>query len=438
MSDCRFSMEKKCPTLSGRLIVLFVLMAALIIVSVGSSMMWAFRGHFEENIRPHLIQYIEYIQSDLGSPPDQDKAQALAQRLKVQIHFFSQGDSWSTYSEGFELPEFDYRHQLQVNGVSYGFGHRYDQEYLVTHHPDYTLAFSAPHKRRFGWLKLIPIGVSVLVLILLYYATRRLFAPIGTLKEGVERIGAGDLQHRIQLQRRDELGELSCSINQMADDIEQMLEAKRQLLLAISHELRSPLTRAKVSLALLEDESQQQEIRQDLNEMEALIEELLETERLSSRHHTLNKSEVELTQLIRALVSESFAQTRIDLSLGDSVMTMHLDQARIKLLLKNILDNAIKHNADDAAPTQVTLRTLKTGIEIEICDHGPGIEPQHLHQLTEPFYRTDAARQRQTGGYGLGLYLCKVITKAHGGELVIESTLDEGTCVTINLPLQSK
>ncbi len=432
---CRFQMEKKCPTLSGRLIILFVVMTALIVVAVGSTVMWAFRTHFEDSIQPHLIQYLKYVQSDIGTPPDKNKAQQLADQLGVQIHYISHQKSWSTNSQqNLERPQFKYSHEFEVDGIRYGFGHNYDQEYLVSRHPDFTLAFSAPHKKWVGWAKLIPIVISVLALGLLFFATRRLFAPIGIIKEGVEHIGAGDLKHRIHIERQDELGDLGHSINHMADDIEQMLEAKRQLLLAISHELRSPLTRAKVSLALLDNEEQQSEIRRDLNEMEALIEELLETERLSTCHHSLLKTSVDIEQLIPHLIDEHFANQRIDLRLPSEGISLELDQARIKLLLKNILDNAIKHNPEDAQPSHVTVSYSAQLLEITICDHGPGIEEEHLPHLTEPFYRTDAARQRQTGGYGLGLYLCRVIAEAHGGELKIESALGEGTCVRIKLP----
>jgi len=437
MRSCRYYLDKKCPTLSGRLVILFVLIAILIIVSVGSALSWAFRTHFEDSIRPHLVQYIEYIESDIGTPPDPVKARQLAQRLNVEIHYFGKDTHWSTDGHRFELNDLDYSHAFSVNGVSYGFGHNFNQEYLVTRHPNYTLTFTAPHEKHFGWAKAFPLAVSILALFLLYHATRQLFAPIGTIKNGVEHIGRGDLKHRIEIDRRDELGDLAHSINHMAEDIEQMLEAKRQLLLAISHELRTPLTRAKVSLALIDDEKQQDEIRQDLNEMETLIEELLETERLAGRHHTLNTSEVELNSLMRELLEERFANQRIDLTLPGETITMTLDQPRIKLLLKNLLDNAIKHNPQHARPTQLTLATSADEIHITICDHGAGIEEAHLGNLTEPFYRTDAARQRQTGGYGLGLYLCKVIAEAHGGKLKIESTVGEGTCVTVRLPKQN-
>ena len=428
--------QNKRHTLSGRLMLLFVVMAALIVITVSSTMVWAFRNHFQENIRPHLMQYLDYIQQDIGSPPDPVKARQLSQRLNVDIHYFSDQQQWGTSDISVPLDRIHYHRQFQRQGVEYGFGFYDDREYLISRHDGYTLAFSVPRRERGGWHTVIPLLVTLAVLVLLYHATRRLFAPINEIKNGVARIGAGDLSHRLNIRRRDELGELGDSINAMADDIEQMLEAKRQLLLAISHELRSPLTRAKVSAALIEDAYQQTEIQRDLDEMETLIEELLETERLSSRHHILNKTDANLQQLVSELLEQYFANDAIEVEMPHETITLRVDSARIKLLLKNILTNALQHSPADTSAPKLSLQTVKGSLRITVEDHGRGIEPEHIPHLMEPFYRTDAARLRQTGGYGLGLYLCKVIAEAHGGLLEIKSDVGQGTTVVATLPLR--
>lgn len=429
--------RKRRHTLSGKLVILFIVMTALGVAAVGSVIAWSFRNHFEQSIRPHLMQYLEYIQADIGIPPDPRKAERLAKRLSLEIHYFGRDKQWATTDRPLDLKDMYFHRQFSQDGAEYGFGHQYDREYLVSRHPDYTLAFSIPHKRREWFHKVVPVIVVLVILMLLYHATRRLFAPIEQIKEGVRRIGGGELGHRLAINRRDELGELSGNINEMADDIEQMLEAKRQLLLAISHELRSPLTRAKVAVELLDDEKQRQTIRQDLNEMEKLIEELLETERLSTRHHILNKSTVVLQQLVTEVLNEQFPGNGFAVELPRSEIEMELDQARIKLLLKNILSNAMQHNPAGARAPELSVQTVGREVHIVVRDHGQGIEAHHLPHLAEPFYRTDKSRQRQTGGYGLGLYLCKVVAEAHGGRLKIESEINQGTVVTVVLPLES-
>ena len=269
----------------------------------------------------------------------------------------------------------------------------------------------------------------------LYVATRRLFAPIKTIHEGVERFGAGDLTHRIEIRRHDELGSLAASTNAMADEIQRMLDAKRQLLLAISHELRSPLTRAKVAVELLPDPQQQQELNRDLDEMEKLIEELLETERLSTGHQVLHKRPVSLNALIQELIETRFSGQSVTLELPDEEIGISADAPRLRLLLKNLLENALHHTPEQTPAPRLNLYSEGDQITIQIRDFGVGIEERHLPHLMEPFYRVDPARQRETGGYGLGLYLCRVIAEAHGGNLAIASTPGTGTTITITLPV---
>jgi signal transduction histidine kinase len=258
--------------------------------------------------------------------------------------------------------------------------------------------------------------------------------PVSTLITGVRRFGQGELDYRIKLKRRDELGELADNFNEMADDIQQMLDAKRQLLLAISHELRSPLTRARVSLGLIDDDEQTRELGRDLAEMEQLIEELLETERLSSSHRVLNKQLLALDSLIVEVLQEHFATSAIARELPASAVMLELDAPRIKLLLKNLLDNALRHTPEGAPAPEIILRKLDAAVNLTIRDYGEGIAAEHIPFLTEPFYRGDASRQRSTGGYGLGLYLCRVIARTHGGELSIASEVGRGTRVVVTLP----
>jgi len=209
--------KNKRHTLSGKLVILFVAVAALIIVSVGSIIAWSFRAHFEDNIRPHLMQYLEYIQADIGTPPDPQKAHTLAQKLSVEIHYLGNKQQWSTTDALLELQDIQFYKQFSQAGVEHGFGHYYDREYLISRYDDYTLAFSIPHKNKRLIHKMGPLLVVLIVLVLLYHATRRLFAPIDKLKEGVRRIGSGELSYRLNIKRRDELGELGFSINAMAE-----------------------------------------------------------------------------------------------------------------------------------------------------------------------------------------------------------------------------
>ena len=169
--------------------------------------------------------------------------------------------------------------------------------------------------------------------------------------------------------------------------------------------------------------------------MEAMITELLEAERLNGRHQSLNKVTVTLNEIVMSVVDEYFSDQAIDIHLSEDAPLQQLDPTRIRLVTKNLLDNALKHNGNDSPAIKLSTIQASQTAQLTIQDFGSGIPKEHLVHLTEPFYRADASRQRKTGGFGLGLYLVKVIVDAHQGELNIDSTEGQGTTVTVKLPL---
>jgi signal transduction histidine kinase len=257
------------------------------------------------------------------------------------------------------------------------------------------------------------------------------------MQEGAARIGRGELDYRIPSRRHDELGDLSIDINKMADDVQGMLEAKRQLMLAISHELRSPLTRVKVALEFIDDSKTRQGILEDVVEMERLIADLLESEALNTRHATLRREPVDPEQLIESVVDGDFSNrnNEIELQIAGNLPQICLDVTRMRLLLRNLIDNALRYNPPGEKPVVVSAHMDAGELLIRVQDNGPGIPPEHINRVTEPFYRADPARSRATGGVGLGLYLCKRVAEVHGGRLTIDSNPGMGTGVNVILPL---
>lgn len=432
MKRARFSRH----SLSGKLLILFIIFAVLLIVFVGGSMRYAFHDNFDKKIKPHLVQYLLYIQQDIGLPPDRQKAKQLAQKLNIEIIIHDRIGNWSSHGREFNMSQVHIQHKHVINHNEYALVEIDGADnFIMVKYKDTTLFFGIPERiPSFSIKSILPILILLIILFVLYHVTKRLIAPIKTIRTGVQRFGSGDLTHRINICSRDELGELADSFNSMADDIQNMLESKRQLLLAISHELRSPLTRTKVATELLDDKEQRERLHRDLNEIEKLIEELLETERLSSPHQALNRVEVTIQPLIQQVVKDFYPHENIKLDLPEQEIKLNIDTARIKLLLKNLLDNALQHNKPEQA---VNIQLLKQHgqVEIMVQDSGEGIDADHLPHLTEPFYRVDPARQRETGGYGLGLYLCRMITEAHGGKLSVESDKGKGTMIRITLPV---
>jgi signal transduction histidine kinase len=269
----------------------------------------------------------------------------------------------------------------------------------------------------FGWITL----AALLGLTLAAYAyVRRMLRPLHDIGEGVARFGRGDFGQPIPLARNNELGDLAERINRMATSLQGMLDAKRALLLAISHELRSPLTRARVNAELVSEGEHRDALLRDLSEMRDLISDLLEGERLATGHAALQTEQVDLAALTRDLVATQFAQAALTLELEAAVPPLQADPMRLKLLLRNLIDNALRHSAGAPASPVVKLGIEPDGrVALGVRDFGPGVSEEQLQRLSEPFYRPDSARTRAGGGVGLGLYLCRLVAQAHGGELRI-------------------
>jgi signal transduction histidine kinase len=227
----------------------------------------------------------------------------------------------------------------------------------------------------------------------------------------------------------------------MGRDIDRMLQAQRSLLLAISHELRSPLTRARLNTELLPETDdtlpQRQALQRDLGEMGQLITDLLESERLSGPRAGLHREPTDLPALAREVLAE-LASARPEAAdvvvRADGVLpAVALDRTRMRLLLRNLIDNALRHNASAAGPVQVALALEGGRLRLTVRDHGPGVPEDVIPQLGQPFYRPDSARTRHAGGVGLGLNLCRLVAQAHGGTLRIRNA-QPGLEVVVELP----
>ncbi|QPF73449.1 HAMP domain-containing protein [Roseateles sp. DAIF2] len=264
------------------------------------------------------------------------------------------------------------------------------------------------------------VAVPLLLLVtgLAYSAIRHLVRPLRALAAGAEAFGRGDFRYRVQVPHRDEIGDLAHRFNQMATDIQAMLDGKRALLLAISHELRSPLTRARLHAELVQEGASRDALLDELAQMRDLISALLESERLGGGHSALQLADCDLAALLREQVHEDEG---LALQIEPGLPLLRLDRLRVQLLLRNLIHNALRHNDAARGPVVASLRREGAGLRLTVRDQGPGVPPEALAQLGQPFYRPDAARTRGEGGVGLGLCLCRLVAEAHGSRLELRN-----------------
>ncbi len=425
-------------SLSVKLVAIFLAASVALTGLLWWSLDISFERQFSDTIKPYFSKYLISLQEEVGFPPDIAIAKKITQQDPVHIVIEAPSYRWSSNGDFIEKPYLDVKVQrLGSKGVISEAGFYKGNFILRTFRQGYIISFIITEK-----LEKLPkpkdiiliLCVALLLIGVLFWLIHRLFLPIVNIQQGLNRIGDGDVKYRLAINRSDELGELATTINQMSDNIEQMLEAKRQLLLAISHELRTPITRAKLALSLLDENEDIDSISEDINEMERLIQELLESERLREKHTPLELNTVNINEIIYQVQGRFFADAPLVLSLENDLPPLELDAGRISLAIKNIIKNALTAS-NKGAKVIVTTSQTDSYITVRVDDSGMGIDKKLIPHLTEPFYRTDRSRQRSTGGVGIGLYLIKAIIDAHQGELIIDSEIDQGTTVIVQLPL---
>jgi signal transduction histidine kinase len=235
----------------------------------------------------------------------------------------------------------------------------------------------------------------------------------------------------------DEIGQVGRAFNIMTSRVEQMLNDHDRLMADVSHELRSPLARIKVALEMLPEGDKREQIAADVREMEALTSALLERERIKSRASQANHASFDLVAVTRAVI-DGFkgSEPGIELKQSPDALKIDADEALIKVLLQNLMDNAIKFSLDDSSAAEVRLKLDGDDVTIEIGDEGRGIPDAMTGRVLEPFVKLDPSRGHRTG-YGLGLNLCQRIVQAHSGSIRIEQREPRGTIVVVELPGKS-
>ena len=423
-------------SLQARLVLLFLALAiatTAVFVLGGRAF---FANGWQDFARPLLTDYLDRVAADLGSPPDVARAQALVERLPVSIRIEGPTVNWNSHPARIE-----HRYRDDLNSPrddDGGMTRLLSRRTADGHVIHFGLGDWRWHGER-SWLIWATLGGLLGLTALAYAVVRRLLRPLADIGAGAMRFAQGDFAQPIQPRRRDELGDLAQRVNHMASSLQQMLEGQRGLLLAISHELRSPLTRARLNAELVAEGPERDALLRDLGQMRDQIADLLEGERLAAGASALQTARCDINALVRSAVADGFADKAlappITLSLADDLPSLMLDAVRLRLLLRNLLDNAMRHGG--GAGIDVSTWREADALLLRVRDHGPGVPIELIPRLAEPFFRPDLARTRAAGGVGLGLYLCRLVAHSHGGSLDFANA-EPGLAVTLRLPLATQ
>lgn len=293
----------------------------------------------------------------------------------------------------------------------------------------------------FGFVALLGVGAA-------FWLARSIIQPLYKLRESAVRLSQGDFSHRIHYEEKDEIGEVAHAFNEMATQVESMLEEQRAFASNTSHELRTPLTTIRLRTeALRFDPTLEapiarqyiEEIDDEVVRLGNLIQDLTLLSRFDAGRAELGREQVDMGRFATSLVNQinPLAKDKnisITLNLPAESITMNASLNHLTVVFRNLLDNAIKYTPPAG---NITWKIEKANQLIlhTICDSGHGIEQASLPHLFERFYRVDKAHSRNIPGTGLGLALVKSIVEAYDGHITIESNgLDQGTRVKVSLP----
>jgi signal transduction histidine kinase len=414
----------------AKLVVVMVTMAASLLLLVG--------GFFWLIISPAVSTSIdrvleEYARTIAATSPDVETARRLGARLDLQIRYEGPHGRWSTISD---LPQID---DVRRQGATGWTPLLHGRHYYIIAGPDggaYLFGWSVPRgmQAAHNTLLILLLLVMTLVVLTAHTVLKHLLRPLRDLNDGVARLGAGELDVVLPNQTRDEFGRLTAAFNQMVGRVREMIAARDQLLLDVSHELRSPLTRMNVALEMLPKSEQRVGMATDVAEMERMIAQLLELERLRGSRG-VSPVRQDLMPILRE-VAHNFENrppgVRVVSTLRE--IPLDIDADKIRMVFRNLLDNATKYSLPQSAPVELSAVQNGDTVVVRVTDHGPGIPDTDRARIFEPFFRVDRSRTKRTGGYGLGLSICKRVMEAHGGSIAVESADHHGASFVLTFP----
>ncbi|MQR94898.1 sensor histidine kinase [Fictibacillus phosphorivorans] len=315
------------------------------------------------------------------------------------------------------------------------------KKYALFIRPDIKLLFNEMHVL-FGWLFGLMIVLSILMVIV---STKYLVRPISKLTTATKSLSHGNFFVELDTKRRDELGVLSHSFQQMARKLEQSDEMRKEFISNISHDIQSPLSNIKGYTNLLEKEGLSSNdrlqyisvINGEISRLSNLTKQLLLLASLDRNEDILKKKPYNVSQQIKELIRNyqwliNEKEIMLSYSLPDTIFFG--DSSLLNTVWDNLLTNAIKYNNHEGS-IEISVEKREKSIYITFKDTGIGMNEEEVERIFDRFYRADVARSKTVKGTGLGLSIVATIVKLHGGKTVVKSKKNEGTTVSVELPI---
>lgn len=265
--------------------------------------------------------------------------------------------------------------------------------------------------------------------------SRFVLRPLHALTDSAAGIAEGRFDQRIPQEGRDDIGKLAVTFNTLADQLAHTEQLRRNLVGDISHELRTPLTRMRCQVEAMQDgvapptPEALRQINYEIRVLERLVDDLQDLSLSDAGQLKVNPTPLRIDELIRAVT----VNLAVEFDLAPNLPPVLADARRVRQVLRNLLDNALRHAPADSTVT-ISARRQSTMIEVRVQDGGPTIPPEQLGLVFERFHQPDSPSHRADGGTGLGLAIVKHLVQAHGGRVWAESAPGEGATLIFTLP----
>lgn len=267
------------------------------------------------------------------------------------------------------------------------------------------------------WINYVPpIVLSLIFMVGLNVFLQRLLRPIKLMKARIRKLNDGDFKSNIKVMSNDELADLSISINKMIGNIGDLLNQKQQLLLDVSHELRSPLARMRLLVEMLPDHKKKDGLVDEIVFLEGMISNLLFSDKLSQPYSNMEYSNVTTLNLLTKTIDLVNVDLKlIEINNNVEYLKIYIDETKLIIALRNLLDNAIKYG-DLSKKILINCFKRKSMVVFEISNFGTTISSSESNDIFEPFFRSEKSKSN-IGGFGLGLTITKKIITVHNGSL---------------------
>lgn len=293
---------------------------------------------------------------------------------------------------------------------------------------------------------IIAIALAGMVgLLLTYFLSRSILRPVDDLIKASRAMEMGDLNQRVTVRSKGELGELAHAFNAMAEGLTRLEQLRQNMVTDVAHELRTPLSNVRGYLEALRDgvvEPTPEMIASIYEEamlLNRLVDDLQELAMAEAGQLKLVCQPVDIREVIDKAVLSLKPQARekevnLGIDIPAELPMVKADPERLGQVLRNLVKNAII-NTPPGGEITIYARAVDTQVEVSVQDNGMGIAAEHLPYVFERFYRVDQSRARTTGGAGLGLAIVKQLVEAQGGKVAIDSQIDSGTRVSFTSPI---